>query len=220
MSGSSNFANVNEWVSSPAYELVSWDYSRGSSMTGRDSTWEMVLRPGDFEDNHMLFNTGGGNGLAWLLEGSVLDFRIHHTSEVGRNINLSVDLSTLGSGSATDFYHVVGTVDVDGQAEGIGQLFVNAVATAPAETSTGTINDWSGGAPAGLRGADFSIPGDGSFGDVFTGDVAAFNYYEEEIVTSGDIQANYLAFSVPEPATVSLILLAGGGLLMLLRRRR
>ena len=209
-SGSTNFVNVNDWVNSPEYALQgsgdSWQDVYGGPETKLDATWEMVFRPGDYTGNHMLFNTGGnGDGTGWVLLGSTIEFRFQDAANADRRNFRSFDLSTLGP--ATDFYHVVGTADVAGQDEGIGELFVNGVSRDGPVTSSGTIGDWDGGDPAGLGGFNFNIPGTSSFAaDTFTGDIAIFNYYGDEILAAGEISDNFNAL-VPEPSTLLLTLL-------------
>ncbi len=220
-SGATNFANVNDWVNSPAYALQgsgdSWQDVLTNAETQQDATWEIVLRPGDFTGNHMIFNTGGdGSGTGIVLTGSAIEFRFQNAANPDQRNFRTFDLSTVGE--ATDFFHIVGTADVAGQAEGIGELFVNGVSVDGPVTSAGTINDWDGGDPAGLGGFNFNIPGADPFSaDAFTGDIALFNYYSDQILTPELILENYNAL-IPEPATVGL--LAIGGVVLGLRRRR
>jgi hypothetical protein len=217
-SGATNLAGVNDWVNSPAYTFSdkSWQDSLGDAETKQDATWEIVLRPGDFTGNHMIFNTGGnGDGTAFLLEGSVVSFRFQDNSTDPQRNFRTFDLATIGE--ATDFFHIVGTADVAGQSEGIGELFVNGVSVDGPVTSTGTIADWDGADTAGLGGGNFNIPGTtGYSADTFTGDIALFNYYSDQILTPELIMENYTAL-VPEPASAIMLLM---GLGAVIRRRK
>ena len=152
-SGTSNFANINDWVNSPDYDFVSgasdsWQ-AANPDPTSTNASWEFVFRPGDFTGNHHLFNSGGnGAGLAFLLEGSTLRFVFQQANADDQRIELTTDLSAIGA--ATDFFHIVGTTDVDTATTGIGQLWVNSTSVAGPTTSAGTIDDWDGGDLASL----------------------------------------------------------------------
>ena len=224
-SGSTNFANVNDWVTTPDYNLTgggqdSWQDA--GIPTANNVSWEMVFRPGDFTGNHHLFNTGGnGSGTAFVIEGSTLRFLFQSANDPTRRIDISADLSSLtyGSGSASDFYHIAAIADVQSAATGTGQLWVNSVSAATA-TSTGNIADWDGGdlASLGSGNENHNIPTTTTYASsAFTGDIAIFNFYSGELLDQNDVNAAYNAL-IPEPSTSLLALIAGG--LVLLRRRR
>lgn len=106
-SGATNFAGISKWVNSPGYNLASnpndsWQDGLGNPATQTNASWEMVVRPGNFDGKHTLFNTGGnGSGLAFVLEGSVIDFRFQNANIDDRRVIAKADLSLLGV--ATDF---------------------------------------------------------------------------------------------------------------------
>lgn len=175
----------------------------------------MVFSPGDFTGNHMLYNTGGnGSGAGFVIEGSVLEFRAQESPLSPAFV--SVDLASLGA--ASDFYHVVGTVDVG--ATGTTQIFVNGNFITSATTTTGSLNDWDGSDLAGLGGGNFNIPGANPYSaTAFTGSIATFNWYGGEILTPAEVTASYNALSpVPEPSAVLLSVIGLG--LGITRRRR
>ena len=191
-SGASNFVGITQWVNSPGYNMSSnpndsFQDGLGNAVTQTNVTWELVFRPGDFDGTHTLFNTGGnGDGTAFTLTGSVLDFRFQDANADAQRVIISTDLADIGT--EDDFYHVVGVCDVDTAAAGTGSLYVNGILVAGPTTSTGTINDWDGGDLAEL-GKGNNIPAGNPFNpDAFTGDIALFNYYggrllSEEVIT-------------------------------------
>ena len=208
VSGTSNFANINDWVNSPDYDLVSgaadsWQ-AANPDPSSMNASWEFVFRPGDFTGNHHLFNSGGnGAGLAFLLEGSTLRFVFQNANTADQRITLTTDLSAIGA--ATDFFHIVGTTDVETATTGIGQLWVNSTSVAGPTTSAGTINDWDGGDLASLGSGteDHNIPTRAIYSSAaFTGDLAYFNFYGGEILDQADVDAAYAALITPgEPRT-------------------
>ena len=214
-SGASNFAGVSAWVNSPGLNLTgnpndSWQDGLGNPVTQANATWELIFRPGDFEDRHTLFNTGGnGDGTAFVLEGSVLDFRFQDANNDDQRVIASTDLKDIGSES--DFYHVVGVADVDSDATGTATLYVNGEVQGEPVTSVGTINDWDGGDLAEL-GKGNNIPGGNPFDpDPFTGDIAVFSFYEGILLSAAQIGGLFRAVGgetaafqitqfVPDPA--------------------
>lgn len=190
-SGVTNFSNISAWVNSPGLNLTgnpndSWQDGLGGAVTQANVSWEMVVRPGDYEGKHTLFNTGGnGDGTAFVLEDGILDFRFQDADNDDQRIIASTDLSAIGG--PFDFYHVVGTADVDSDGTGTARLYVNGELQGEPVVSVGNINDWDGGDLAEL-GKGNNIPGGNPFEpDPFTGDIALFNYYQEIILTDEQI---------------------------------
>lgn len=197
-SGLSNFTSVSTWVNSPGYNLSSnpldsWQDGFGDIVTKQDVSWEMVLRPGDFSGTHVLFNTGGnGDGTAIVLADSTLDFRVQTADTDAERLIISSDLSALGS--ATDFFHIVATADVDAGTPGTATLYVNGELVASA-SSASPIDDWDGGDLAEL-GKGANIPTSTTFPfDPFTGDIALFNYYGARILNDSQVASEYEAIS-------------------------
>lgn len=195
VSGTSNFSGVSAWVNSPGYNLSSnpldsWQDGLGDSVTKQNVTWEMVFRPGDFTGTHTLFNTGGnGSGTAIVLTGSVVDFRYQSANLDDQRIIVSSDLAELGA--AADFFHIVATGEVGLGTPGVGRLYVNGVLAGGPVTSVGVINDWDGGDLAEL-GKGSNLPTSTAFPfEVFTGDIAVFNYYQNRILNESQISARY-----------------------------
>ena len=197
-SGTSNFTGVTSWVNSPGYNLSSnpadsWQDGLGDLATKADVSWEMVVRPGDFNGTHTLFNTGGnGDGTAIVLTDSTLDFRFQTANTDQGRIIISTDLSALGS--AGDFFHIMATADVGG-AVGTSTLYVNGQLIAGPISSTGAIDDWDGGDLAEL-GKGGNIPAGNPFAfEPFNGDIAVFNYYGGRILNESQVLEKYTAIS-------------------------
>ena len=197
-SGTSNFTGVTSWVNSPGYNLSSnpadsWQDGLGDLATKADVSWEMVVRPGDFNGTHTLFNTGGnGDGTAIVLTDSTLDFRFQTANTDEGRIIISTDLSALGS--ASEFFHIVATADVGG-AVGTSTLYVNGQLIAGPVSSTGVIDDWDGGDLAEL-GKGGNIPTSTTFAfEPFNGDIAVFNYYGGRILNASQVLEKYTAIS-------------------------
>ncbi|MGK0184577.1 MAG: hypothetical protein ACI9R3_000350 [Verrucomicrobiales bacterium] len=195
-SGASNFATITKWVNSPSFSLTSnpndsWQDGLGGPVTQANVSWEMVFRPGDFDGLHTLFNTGGnGDGTAFVLDGSVLDFRFQDADSDDQRVIATADLAEIGT--ATDFYHVVGLADIDSNDTGTATIYVNGLLLEEV-TSVGTINDWDGGDLAEL-GTGNNIPGGNPFDpDPFTGDIALFNYYQGIILSGEQVTSLYQA---------------------------
>lgn len=226
-SGNSNFVGVKNWVNSPNYKLGedagandSWNNVLGDAFTDRDASWEIVFRPGDYTGTHTLFNTGGnGDGLAFVLDGSILDFRFQDDDSATQRALAKFDLSTLDA-EGDVFFHVVALADLDNPGnEGTATLWINGVLrdTGTSAAGGGGIDDWDGGDDAEL-GTGNNIPGSSSFGpDPFDGDIAIFNYYDNILLDASVIVSNYNALA-PTPAALpaGLLLLTAMGT----RRRR
>ena len=208
VSGVSNFSPITKWVNSPGYNLSanpndSWQDGLGNPATQENASWELIFRPGDFTGIHTLFNSGGnGDGIAFTMNGSTLDFRFQDANSATQRVIVSTDLSTIGA--ETDFYYVVGVVDVDTALAGTGWLYVNGVLVDGPTTSTGTINDWDGGDLAEL-GKGNNIPGGNPFNPAaFTGDIAEFNYYGGELLDAAFIQTRFQNYAGADLDSVGL----------------
>jgi hypothetical protein len=196
-SGSSNFSGVNAWVNSAGYNLAanpldSWQDGLGDPVTKEDVSWEMVFRPGDFTGTHTLFNTGGsGAGTAIVLIDSTLDFRVQGADNDDQRIIIPIDLATLGN--ATDFFHIVATLDMDAANPSTATLYVNGQMVSSPVTSAGIIGDWDGGDLAEL-GKGGNIPTNVAFPfENYTGDIARFNYYRARILDASQVSTKYTA---------------------------
>ena len=201
-SGASNFAPITSWVNSPGYNLAanpndSWQDGLGNPATQENVSWELIFRPGDYTGTHTLFNTGGnGDGTAFTISGSTLDFRFQDANSAAQRVIVSTDLSAIGT--ADQFFYVVGVADVDTGTGGTGWLYVNGTLVDGPTTSTGVINDWDGGDLAEL-GKGNNIPGANPFNpDAFTGDIAEFNYYGGELLDEDFISMRYLEYAGAE----------------------
>ena len=195
VAGTSNFPAVNTWVNGADYTLTgtpgtSWHTGLGDVITKQDVTWELVFRPGDFTGTHTLFNTGGnGFGTGIVLEGSIVDFRVQSADNNNQRVILPFDLSTIGT--ATEFYHLVATVDIDPVAPAVVSLYINGTLVAGPTSSISAIVDWDGSDRAELgRGAN--IPTSTAFSFVpFTGDISSFSYFENKILDATAVESRY-----------------------------
>ena len=107
-SGASNFGAVTAWVNSPGYNFSgnpndSWQDGLGNPATQENASWELVFRPGDYVGKHTLFNTGGnGDGLAFTLTGSVLEFLFQDADSEDQRVRVSTDLALIGPATDLD----------------------------------------------------------------------------------------------------------------------
>lgn len=193
--GASNFANISQWVSNPGYNMASnpldsFQDGLGNPATMVNVSWEMVFRPGDFTGFHVLFNAGGnGSGTAITLTDSTLDFRLQAAANDDQRATISTDLSSIGT--ASEFYHVVATADLESAGTGTASLYVNGQLVAGPTTSVGIINDWDGGDLTEL-GKGNNIPGASPSGAAaFTGDIALFNYYAGRVLSGSQVSDLY-----------------------------
>ena len=217
-SGSSNFANINNWVSSPNFTLsgtggASFENIIGDTFTDEDATIEAVFRPGDFSGSHVLFEVGGdGDGLVLKLIGSTLSLRFQSKNTDPSDVfQVDADLSTIGD--FDDFFHIVGVMDVDSP-NALSGLYVNGNLIGSAGSAT-TLDDWAGANGGSVGVANDSVAGGGSF-SAFDGDIAIFRVYGGEAFDQTMVDAAYGL--VPEPS--SMVLLGLGGLMLVRRRRR
>lgn len=200
--GSTNFATISEWVNSPNYILDdqasdddSWALILGDTITKQDASWEMVFRPNGYVGKHTLFNTGGnGDGTAFVLDGTSLEFRFQDGPSADQRAFATFDLSTLDA-DGDEFFHVVGIADLDNPGnEGTAFLWVNGQLRSSASSDnsgTAGLDDWDGGDDANL-GTGNNIPGGNPFGpDLFDGDIATFNFYGNEKLSGQEILDNY-----------------------------
>ena len=201
-SGATNLSKVDAWVAEAAYGFWtlgsgdSWHDCFGDAATKQNVTWEMVFRPGDFQGNHCLFNTGGnGDGTAITLIGSTLEFRFQDANSDAQRVVVSADLASIGG--ADEFCHVVAVADVDTASTGTGSLYVNGVLVDGPKTSTGTIDDWDGGDASEL-GLGSNIPGASPFPwELLTGGIADFNYYAGRALTAEDVARRFERYAGP-----------------------
>lgn len=127
--GETEFPGAGVWFNSVSGTQASLDGLGGST---QNVTWELVFRPVDLNGNHVLFETGGnGDGSAFILQGSVLEFRVQDAATDEQRI---IATHTFGAGDEDKFHHVVAAVTLGGAGVNRVDLFVNA---GPAVASLG-----------------------------------------------------------------------------------
>ena len=196
---------------------------------GDDVSIELYIKPTDLTGQEVVFEAGGdANGFSILLDGDQLKLRYDNDSVSDlAGANFLQVAHTLTAADITDFIQVVAEIDLGND---LIELFVNgdsvgAIATANAGTAAGNIGSWGGGNNDALgSGTAYSasdIGGDdGADLDsfrAFDGLIGVVRFYSGTLLSDDQVLGNYQAMLVPEPASMSLLLIGAMGLL---RRRR
>jgi len=191
--GAANLAGVTAWYAAPSAimesfndgEFIQAPFSQG---TNQPVSFELVFRPGDFDENHLLFETGGnGDGLGIVLNGDTLLFRAQDANTDAQRIIMS---HTFSAGQETDFHHVVGTIQTGAAGVNEGVLYINGTQVETV-AATGALNDWAGGDNSGLGRLNGSTStGQNNF-SAFQGDIAILRYYSGTILIGPEVQALY-----------------------------
>lgn len=203
-----NFGNIKSYVSNPLFELDgpgtdnSYEEILTPAASQANATWEVVFRPGDFLDNHVIFETGGSvNGTIIRMFGNTLNVRYQDGNSNGQEF--SADLTNFGS--ASDFFHITTSFDT-GSGNAGSSLYVNGInAGAPSLSPSTDVSDWVGGDGSGLgRVGDSSSAGSLSY-DNFTGDIAVVRHFNGSLIgTTNDARLTYEATATGAiPATVA-----------------
>ena len=191
--GITNIAGISAWYSQPSAIMESFNDAPLSAAplqqyTNQPVTFEIVFRPGDLIDNHLLFETGGnGDGLGIVINGDTLFFRAQDANSAAQRIILS---HTFSAGDEALFHHVVGTIQTGTAGNNEGVLYVNGT---PVQTvaATGTLNDWAGGDNSGLG----RLNGGTSTGQTgfapFTGDIARLRFWGATVLAPEEVQAAF-----------------------------
>jgi len=246
--GTASGGNVLDWnmagsvgvvsVTDPAVTFTSaYSFPGGASEVGgttdsfadttsnNSATFELWFRVNDASDVDtaqptILFEIGGNKGLTFFLENDGSDVTL--TGVTGKN-STAVMSYTLDS---SDFGAFLQATLVTGSQE---KLFVNSSATPGDPTfvdSASTGESWRGGNDAGLGrvNANANRPDDAnddweqSEAVSFNGEIAILRHYDNVEFSEADVDQNFTALVIPEPATLALLGL--GGAVMLSRRRR
>ena len=159
--------------------------------SGQKATFEFVL---DIDGtNGSIFETGGaGTGMQVDVVNGVLRGTISSTNPVG-----SVSY-TLTPTDLSRFIHVVFVAD---NVANVVQLYVDG--TLKDQQPWTLSEDWSGGDGASLGGVSGSIPTGGSTSD-FNGKLALFRFYNNKVLTSGEVTTNMNSLIGGRAKTVSL----------------
>lgn len=177
-------------------------YENGLGSRG-SATFEFWIRVDDTQTNQIVAEFGGsGRGTLFAIGGGNLEFYISGDASAGVSAPVS-----------TGWQQVVGTFD---NTSGAMELFIDGASVATGGVSG--INDWAGGNPAGLgnRGAASHATGSATFGATvdadapFQGLISVYRFYRW-ILSSNEIQANYLALNEEPPPPLVVTWAAGSG---------
>jgi hypothetical protein len=166
------------------------------------ASFEIWFKPDDLTDKKVLWETGGGTGTAFALDGNNLIFSVIQPGS-GQLARVSYNLATdpqgvLGGRSATDeFIHAIGTFDMSNN--GTSTLYINGFRTG-SNTASSNITDWDGGDASGLATVGGSNMG--GFGSnsqnfrPFNGQIAIFRIFGG-VLDADQVVANYDAVAAP-----------------------
>ena len=196
-------------------------------LPGRDMnlTAELWVKPTDLAGQEILLEAGGdAGGFSLLLNDNQLRFRMDQDGRPGWTDPEHLEASTTVPPELLgDFFQVVGTIDLVGNAI---ELFLNGELVATASTA-GDITSWAGGNPDTL-GSSNGLGG--NIGGADSSDLDAFGTFEgligavrmhHRLLTGAEIRASYQANQpIPEPVTLALFGLAAAGVGGYVRKRR
>ncbi|MEM7384398.1 MAG: LamG-like jellyroll fold domain-containing protein, partial [Verrucomicrobiota bacterium] len=183
--GLSNLPGIFAWYESPIATMVSVDSYIGNDGTQLDASWELIFRPGPFEGNRLLFETGGNiDGTSAVIQGDLLEFRVQDANSDDQRVILTHTLT-----GDNDFHHMVVTVQPGPAGENEFILFVNG-ARVDAGSATGDLIDWAGNNGAGMGQVNSDHPTGQTGLDDFTGAIAALRLYDR-LLTPAEIAAEY-----------------------------
>ena len=141
-----NLAGVRTWFTAPRATGPSVD-SLGGGLTTLDVSWELIFSPGSFENNCVVFETGGnGDGTAFVVQDGILEFRVQDANNEDQRVILTYEFPEEGE---SDFYHVVATVLLGSAEENEVILYINGEKEDEA-SAFGDLLDWSGNNAAGV----------------------------------------------------------------------
>lgn len=184
--GASEFPSAGVWFNSLSGTQASLDGLGGSTQS---VSWELVFRPVDLNGNHVIFETGGnGDGTAFVLQGSVLEFRVQDAALPEQRI---IATHTLAAGDEAKFHHVVAAVTLGAAGANRVDLFVNAGPAVASLGATGALLDWAGTDAAGLGRLNGGVPTGQTGFDAFAGDIALLRYYQSVVMTEAQVQAKF-----------------------------
>ena len=206
--GGTNLAGVTAWYPNLNSAKLSVHDTRGNAVTQGPASWELIFRPANFEGKHLLYETGGtGDGTAFFLDGNVVSFRAQDDNSNDRRVTLE---HTFAAGEESLFHQVVATVQTGSGGQNEVVLYVNGEEVGRG-SAPGDLIDWDGGNDAGLGRVNGSTTnGDTDF-VAWDGDIAAFRFYEDLILTEAQVARAYQSLqgsggdpSISAVGTVSL----------------
>lgn len=200
----------------------------GTLASRQDASFEIWFNPDNLAGgDQVIYEAGGaGNGMVISLQDDELSFYVRG-SFAGNEQTLS---TTLADADWTQVVAVIhNTFSTEASPDDYIELYVDGVLIGSNVASTTDINRWSGGNQAGLgqEGGNFASGGplgadiSGEIEFDFGGEIAIFEY-APTAWDSTEVASRYAAITapsgltVPEPSTLSLVLLAA----FAIRRRR
>ncbi|MEM1296265.1 MAG: Ig-like domain-containing protein, partial [Verrucomicrobiota bacterium] len=169
--------------------------------TNESVTMELWFKPDNVtptpSNGQILFEDGGGTGMGLYLDNSG-QLQLRKAPNGGLVVyDIATDPSSLllGTGATDEFIQATATYDVTSN---VLELFVNGTSVG---TDTAAGGDWSGSDPAAL-----GTRGGGNAGGIgsgqqntesFDGQLAIFRVYRDQILTAGEVQANFNSIAQP-----------------------
>ncbi|MFZ5828650.1 MAG: pre-peptidase C-terminal domain-containing protein [Planctomycetota bacterium] len=191
-SGGSLATITKTYTLPPAATMSSIETALGDAVTDQDASWELVFRPSNFTGNHVLFETGGnGDGLAFLLLGDTLEFRVQDGDSSVQRVVRSFTFSPEDVGQ---FHHVVATVHPALLSnENAVRFFVDGTEVGTASSAIGVLADWAGTNGSGLGNANSDFPDSDATsitGD-FDGDIAIIRFFGNRLLDEVEVAERY-----------------------------
>ena len=180
-SGDTELPQAPAWFSAPSGTTLSFEEIQNG--TDLNVSWEIAFRPGDFDGNYVLFETGGnGDGTAFVLENDLLEFRVQDANADDNRVIVSHQFA---AGDESKFHYVVATVLLgDGDSEVV--LYVNGAEAGRGE-AFGALLDWAGTDDSGLGRLVGAVSTGQTGFDTFMGDIAFLRYHEDTVLAADAI---------------------------------
>ena len=195
--GITNLAGVRTWLSAPQATAPSID-TLGGGLTTEDVSWEVIFSPGSFEENYVVFETGGnGDGTAFVVQDGVLEFRVQDANNEDQRVILYYEFP---EESESDFYHVVATVLLGAAEENEVILYVNGAKEDEA-SALGDLLDWSGNDGAGIGIQNAAISTGQTNLSALPGTISVLRLYQGLVLEEGEIADEFARLSTVDDDT-------------------